>query len=43
MDWSVLFQWEWLIIELIVLAVAIYELVSVKRALREDRKQQSQG
>lgn len=43
MDWSVLFQWEWLIIELIVLAVAIYELISVRRAIREDRKQQREG
>ena len=43
MDWSVLFQWEWLIIELIVLAVAVYELISVRRAIREDRKQQSRN
>lgn len=43
MDWSVLFQWEWLIIELIVLAVAIYELISVRRAIREDRKQQRES
>lgn len=38
-----LFQWEWLIIELIVLGVAIVELISVRRAIREDRKQQQQG
>lgn len=38
-----LFQWEWLIIELIVLAVAVYELISVRRAIREDRKQQTRN
>jgi len=38
-DWSVLFQWEWLIIEVLVLGVAIYELIAVRRAIRKDREQ----
>lgn len=42
-DWGILFQWEWLIIELIVLGVAIVELISVRRAIREDREQQREG
>ena len=32
-----LFQWEWVIIELIVLAFACYELYSVRRSLKRDR------
>lgn len=43
MDWGVLFQWEWLIIELIVLGVAIVELISVRRAIRQDRERHRGG
>jgi len=42
-DWSVLFQWEWLIIELLVLGVAICELIAVRRAIRKDREQQQRS
>ena len=42
MDWSLLFRWEWLLIELLVLAGAIYELVSVRRLQRRDREARQQ-
>ena len=32
-----LFQWEWVIIELLVLAIAFWELYSVRRSLKRDR------
>ena len=38
MDWSILARWEWLVIEFAVLALAIFELVSVRRSLRRDRE-----
>jgi hypothetical protein len=33
-----LFQWEWIIIELVVLGIAVAELISVRRSLRRDRE-----
>jgi hypothetical protein len=33
-----LFKWEWIIVELIVLAVLVYELVSVRRLIRRDKQ-----
>ena len=33
-----MFRYEWLIIEFIVIAVLVYELVSVRRSLRRDRE-----
>ena len=41
MDWSIFGRWEWLLIELFVLALAILELVSVRRSLRRDREAKS--
>ena len=38
MDWSFLGRWEWLLIELLVLGLAIFELVSLRRLQRRDRK-----
>ncbi|MBK7659776.1 MAG: hypothetical protein IPJ28_11740 [Betaproteobacteria bacterium] len=38
MDWSALARWEWLVIELVILAIAVRELVSVRRELRRDRE-----
>ena len=38
MDWSNFARWEWLLIELLVLALAIFELISVRRSLRLDRE-----
>jgi hypothetical protein len=37
MDWTMLSRWEWLVIEIAVLALAIVELVVVRRSLRGDR------
>jgi hypothetical protein len=31
-------RWEWIIVELIVVALLVYELISVRRAMRGDRK-----
>ena len=30
-------QWEWMLILLLVLAVAVWELLSVRRAIRRDK------
>ena len=38
MNWSIFARWEWLLIELFVLALAIFEWVSVRRSLRRDRE-----
>ena len=38
MDWSAFARWEWLVIELVILAIAVRELVSVRRELRRDRE-----
>ena len=32
-----MFRWEWIIVELLVLAFLIAELVSVRRSIRRDR------
>lgn len=40
MDWSALARWEWLVIELVILAIAVRELVSVRRELRRDRERE---
>jgi hypothetical protein len=37
MDWAMFSRWEWLVIEIAVLALAIVELVAVRRSLRGDR------
>jgi hypothetical protein len=42
MDWSALARWEWLVIELVILAIAVRELISVKRELRRDRERDAQ-
>lgn len=36
-------QWEWIIIELLVLGVLVYELISVRRSIRQARGRQAQG
>jgi hypothetical protein len=38
MDWSQLFRWEWLLIDLPILGLAIWQLVSVKREIRKSRE-----
>jgi len=38
---EVLGQYEWVIIEAIILAIAIYELISVRRSLRRDREKEA--
>ena len=40
MDWSALFRWEWLLIELAVLGLAVFELCAVRRSLRRDRERE---
>ncbi len=30
-------RWEWIIVELLVVALLIYELISVRRAIRKDK------
>ena len=42
MDWSALARWEWLVIELVILAIAVRELVSVRRELRRDREREAE-
>ncbi len=37
MDWNRFARWEWLLIELLVLGLAIAELISVNRLVRKDR------
>jgi len=34
-------QYEWVIIEAIILAIAVYELISVRRSLRRDREKEA--
>jgi hypothetical protein len=31
-------RWEWIIVELLVVALLVYELVSVRRAIRRDKQ-----
>jgi len=38
MDLSFLGQWEWLLIEALVLGLAVFELVSLRRSQRRDRE-----
>jgi hypothetical protein len=38
MDWSMFARWEWLVIEIVILALAIVELIAVRRSLRRDRE-----
>jgi len=38
MDWSLLGRWEWALIELIVLGLAIAELIAIRRVQRRDRE-----
>jgi hypothetical protein len=33
-----MYRWEWLLIEALVLGVAVYELFSLRRSQRKDRK-----
>jgi hypothetical protein len=35
--WSWLPRFEWILVELMVLAVLVWELVSIRRAVRRDR------
>jgi hypothetical protein len=37
-DFSVLVQFEWLLIEVLVLGLAVFELVSLRRSQRRDRE-----
>ena len=41
MDWSILGRWEWLLLELIVLALAVAELVSLRRVQKRDRERKA--
>jgi hypothetical protein len=36
-------RWEWIIIELVVLAFLVAELISVRRSLSKDRKKDPPG
>jgi hypothetical protein len=36
-DFGQFFQWEWLLIEVLVLGLAIAELISLRRTQRRDR------
>ena len=38
MDLSFLGKWEWLILELLLLGLLVYELISVNRLLKRDRE-----
>ncbi len=38
MTWNWLSQFEWIIIEVLVLGFLVWELVSVRRAMRDDKK-----
>jgi hypothetical protein len=38
MTWNWLSQFEWIIIEVLVLGFLVWELVSVRRAMRNDKK-----
>jgi len=40
-DWSILGRWEWLLLELIVLALAVAELVSLRRIQKRDREKKA--
>jgi hypothetical protein len=31
-------RWEWIIVEVLVVALLVYELMSVRRAMRDDKK-----
>jgi hypothetical protein len=37
MGWEAIARFEWMLILLLVLALAVWELVSVRRAIRRDR------
>jgi uncharacterized protein YpmS len=37
-DFGQLFQWEWLLIEVLVLGLAVAELISLRRTQRRDRE-----
>lgn len=39
MDWSALVRLEWLIIELIVLALVAWQFISINRAVKRDREE----
>jgi hypothetical protein len=38
MTWNWFSQFEWIIIEVLVLGFLVWELVSVRRAMRNDKK-----
>jgi membrane protein implicated in regulation of membrane protease activity len=38
MDWAMLARWEWALMLLLVLALAVLELVAVRRAIRRARR-----
>ena len=38
MDFGQFFQWEWLLIEVLVLGLAVAELISLRRTQRRDRE-----
>lgn len=40
MDWHKLFQFEWLIFELIVLGILVWQLISVNRDIRRAREKE---
>jgi hypothetical protein len=37
-DFGQFFQWEWLLIEVLVLGLAVAELISLRRTQRRDRE-----
>ena len=39
-DFRFLYQWEWLLIEVLVLGLAIAELIALRRSQRRDREAQ---
>jgi hypothetical protein len=41
--WDSLFQWEWLLIELLVLGLLVWQWVSVNREIRRDREARQAG
>jgi hypothetical protein len=41
MDMALLAQWEWLLILAVVLGLAVWELVSLRRTQRKDREREA--
>lgn len=43
MSLGTLFQWEWLIIELIVLGILVWQLISVNREIRRAKEEEERA